>query len=282
VHRLHLEWQRLFAADTDTDADSRALLEADSRTLLDADGARTRALVIEWGRPADWPALGALWQAVQAELGWPAPLIAVNGRDAFQLWVSLAEPVPAAAAQETAQALAARWLPQAPAALMARRLACWPRRSVAATAWSHAAAVPARQPGAEVRWSAFVSPDLAALFGDDPALDIDPGDEAQADLMARHQPISASLWARARQTLPMPEAGIDAGNTTQDRALVGRGPGGDGAGSFPHAAAEPPDLRGPYDDPALFLRAVMNHPAVPLAQRIEAARALLAQAPPRP
>jgi hypothetical protein len=39
-----------------------------------------------------------------------------------------------------------------------------------------------------------------------------------------------------------------------------------------------PDLGGPHDDPAAFLRAVMNDAAVPLALRIEAARALLAHA----
>jgi hypothetical protein len=272
MNRWHLEWRRLFAAGADHDSEPGA--------LLDAAGANTRALVVEWGRPGDWPALAALWQAVQTEIGWPAPLIALNGRDAFQLWVPLAELVPAAVAHQIARALASRWLPRLPPGAMAQRLACWPQRDEAGVSpWGHAAQVPARQAGAEPRWSAFVSPDLAALFGNEPALDIDPGDEAQAELMARHQPVSAALWARARQMLLATEP-QSAACSDPTGALLGQA-GGAGA-AFASAPASPPDLRGPYDDPALFLKAVMNHPAVPLAQRIEAARALLAHAPPRP
>jgi hypothetical protein len=269
MNRLHAEWRRLFAV--------AAIPHASPDALFDAEGVRTRTLVIEWGRPADWPTLRALWQAVQIEFDWPAPLIAIDGRHAFQLWISLAEPVPASAACEAAAALARRWLPQAPAALAAARLAVWPRLdSQAGGIWRHAAPVPARQAGPQPRWSAFVTPDLAAVFGDDPALDIDPGAEAQADLLARCGSVSTLAWARAREALRLDAAesqrvgeGVPGQASAAEERLAGT------PGPLAVAATAGPDLGGPHDDPAAFLRAVMNHPAVPLALRIEAARALL-------
>lgn len=254
MNRLHSEWARLLAVDPGAPND-----------LIDHQG-RTRALVVGWGRPADWSTLAALWQAMQAELGWPAPLIAVDGRDAFQLWFPLAESVPVQAAQQVAAALAARWLPRAPAEAVARRLSVWPRPEQGA--WQHAPRVPARLPGPEPRWSAFVAPDLAAVFNDDPALDIDPGDDAQAELLARHRSIDAKAWARACQSLlksePVP--------TAEPVPATSEPP------TQPPGAAMA-DLTGPFDDPADFLKAVMNHPGAPLAQRIEAARALLLKRP---
>jgi len=252
MNRLHSEWARLLSADP-----------GDPTSLIDPQG-RTRTLVVGWGRPADWSALAGLWQAVQADLDWPAPLIAVDGRDAFQLWFPLAEPVPVQAAQQVATALAARWLPRAPTDTVARRLSVWPRPVDGA--WQHAPRVPARLPGPEPRWSAFVAPDLAAVFNDEPALDIDPGADGQAELLARHRSIDAQAWARACQTLLVAER--------VPTAVP------EAAGSEP--TTQPtwlPDLAGPFDDPADFLKAVMNHPGAPLAQRIEAARALLLKQP---
>jgi hypothetical protein len=122
-----------------------------------------------------------------------------------------------------------------------------------------------------------VAPDLAAVFGDEPTLDIDPGDEAQADLVARGDCVSAAAWARAHRALRQ-----DAATAVPTLATApGLAPGstGDGVdGVTTDAARKMPDLGGPHDDPAAFLRAVMNDAAVPLALRIEAARALLAHA----
>jgi hypothetical protein len=270
MKRLHTEWRRLFAADAGTDGSLAP--------LLDVHGGRTRTLVVEWGRPADWQTLRPLWEAVQAELGWPAPLIALNGCDAFQLWISLAEPVAAREAHEAAAALAARWLPRASGPAIATHLTVWPRPSPQADGtWQHAAPVPARQAGPQPRWSAFVAPDLAAVFGDEPTLDIDPGDEAQADLVARGDCVSAAAWARAHRALRQ-----DAATAVPTLATApGLAPGSAGGGVdgvTTDAARKMPDLGGPHDDPAAFLRAVMNDAAVPLALRIEAARALLAHA----
>jgi hypothetical protein len=102
-------------------------------------------------------------------------------------------------------------------------------------------------------WSAFVSPDLAAVFGDEPVLDIPPGDEAQAELLARLRSVPAEAVADALQGLAPP----------------------------PSPAPAPPAVgtKTGWQTPRDFLMRVMNDPATPLALRIEAAKALLAHGP---
>ena len=78
------------------------------------DDGRVRALVLALARPADWAALGRVWQGVQTDLGWPAPGIAVSGTDACQLWFSLAEPVPPAEAHALLEHLRTRYLADIP------------------------------------------------------------------------------------------------------------------------------------------------------------------------
>ncbi len=227
MNRLQQECHRLFAADTAHDP-----------------AAPVRAVVLEIGRPADWARTAALWRAVQAELGWAAPAIAVNGVDAFQLWFSFDAPLAVADAAAMAQALRARFL----ADLAPARVRQWP---VAGAAARLPPAVPAEQP--DGRWSAFVAADLAPLFAESPWLEIQPGDEAQAGLLAAVLPTKT---AARDALLPLPAA----------TAAVAAAP----------AAAVVPAPQLPAADPRQFLRAVMADAALPLAQRLDAAKALLA------
>ena len=136
-------------------------------SLTDAQG-RVRALVLEAVLPTSWGRLSAVWQGVQAELALPAPAIAVSGTDGVQLWFSLEAPVAAAQGQAFLEGLRARWLSDlAPARV--RLLS------------GQAALVPARL--ADDQWSAFVAPDLAAVFADTPWLDVEPGEDGQAALL---------------------------------------------------------------------------------------------------
>ena len=65
MSRLPQEWQRLYAVSAPSTGDTASPL------LADAQG-RVRAAVVELARPADWAALSAVWQGVQADLGLPA------------------------------------------------------------------------------------------------------------------------------------------------------------------------------------------------------------------
>jgi hypothetical protein len=205
--------------------------------LIDASG-RVRAMVMELAGPADWELLSKVWRGVQLDLELPAPAIAVSGTDALQLWFSLQQPLGAASAAGFLAGLKSRYLAGlAPAG----RLRLSPP---AAGDDFGAALVPAEQ-AATGNWSAFVAPDLAPVFAETPWLDIPPGVDGQADLLARLESIKPEALAAALQQL-------------QQQAPA------------PAAPASGTDV-----DPGRFLQQVLNDESVALALRIEAAKALL-------
>jgi hypothetical protein len=108
-----------------------------------------------------------------------------------------------------------------------------------------------------------VAPDLPAVFGDDPSLDFQPGEDAQAELLSRLASVPPAAWQAALAQL-QPAAAVPVPVTA---AVLAQPP----AASPTHHA-----LNGPYQDPRRFLLDVMNDPTVALAQRIDAAKALLA------
>jgi hypothetical protein len=253
MSRLHTEYQRLYLPP-----DARDAADAEHAPLLGRDG-RVRAMVLGLRQPADWGTLCAVWRAVQTELEWPAPAIAVNGVDAFELWFSLAQPVPAAEAASVLQGLCRRHLPD----VMPARLSLWPGPSPDLQPWT-APRIPALQ-AASGGWSAFVAPDLPAVFGDQPMLDFRPGDDAQAELLSRSVSVRPADWQAAldRHSHAAPGA-------ASARPDPGATPPHAPVGPTPHTA-----LNGPYQDPRAFLSDVMNEPTVPLELRIQAAKALL-------
>lgn len=243
--RLQTQYQRLYQ-----------LPATDSTAGLIGPGGEVRALVLALGKPADWAALSPVWRGVQADLALPAPAIAVNGVDAFELWFSLAQPVVVTEAVVFLQGLHQRYL----AGLKPDRVKLWPTAD--ATPWP-APTIPAQH--APERWSAFVAPDLAAVFGgDDPSLDFQPGEDAQAELLSRLHCIQPDDWQAALRQLQVkvPDTHLAASKPVAPVTAIE---------SSPHPVA----LAGPYQDPRQFLRDVMNDPAIALALRIDAAKALL-------
>ncbi len=229
MNRLHAEQQRLY--------------------LSNAPG--VRAMVLALAQPAGWAQLSKVWQGAQADLELPAPAIAVSGTDSYQLWFSLAQPVPAVQAMAFLASLCGRYLADVPPARI-RLTAC-----DAAEPGRAADVLPPveREPG---QWSAFVTPDLAAVFEDSPWLDLPPGDDAQADLLSRLASIKPEVFERALAQLapvkaPAPSQTHAAGAAVQGQRM-------DKPGS---------------QDPRRFLLGVMNDPSVDMHLRIEAAKALL-------
>jgi hypothetical protein len=205
------------------------------RLYLPADGQVTGA-VLELVRPAGWGELARVWRGVQADLALPAPGIAISGTDAFQLWFSFAQPVAAATALAFVDSLRSRYLGEIPRDRVRTRLAA-------------DAVAPAveRAPG---QWSAFVAPDLAAVFDDEPWLDLPPGADAQADVLARLDRMRPDDFMRALEQL---------------------GPVAEAAPLRNEQPAEAADSA----DPRRFLLGVMNDASIALPLRIEAAKALL-------
>jgi len=243
MNRLQSELQRLYLLPPSSAAD------AVGGTPLIGRLGEVRAMVLELARPADWEPLSGVWRGVQADLQLPAPAIAVSGTDGLQLWFSLQEPVSLSRAAAFLARLQARYL----ADLEPARLRAFPS---ATEPPSHAPLVPAQQ--AETgNWSAFVAQDLAAVFAETPWLDIPPGVEGQADLLARLQGIEPAAFDAAMRRLEPEDAA-----TPAPRPVPSAGNAG--------AAGEATDV-----DPRRFLQRVLNDETVALALRIEAAKALL-------
>jgi hypothetical protein len=221
-------------------------------------GSPGHACVLELARPAAWAPLAVVWQGVQADFGWPAPGIAVNGEDALQLWFSFADPVSPSEALAQLHGLCARYLPSVPAhrlGLIAEAVPPVVPREV--------------RPGAQ--WAAFVAADLAPVFEETPWLDLPPPPEGQAELLAALRSISPEAMALARTQLQ------PAGDTPQTPEPADPLPGSADApapGWRLHTAPQ-----GVSSDAVqaaeTFLLQVMHNEALPWPIRLKAARTLL-------
>lgn len=237
MNRLQSELHRLYAL--------AALAVPDATDAGDAQQVdaceQVRAMVLELGSPADWAPLSAVWQGVQTEFNLPAPAIAVNGKDGYQLWFSLAEALPADQASAFLQALCAHFLPD----VAPERIGLTPAPGRLTTE------VPPQEKSAD-QWSAFVATDLAPVFADAPWLDLPPSPEGQADLLSRLVSIQRADLQAAIARLTSVTTGVDA-----NRAPA-------------RTTSTAPD-----SDPKRFLLGVMHDDTVALRWRIEAAKALL-------
>lgn len=259
MNRLQTELNRLYLPN-DRQSEGQDSATA-AHHLINADG-QVRAMVVEITQPTGWDGVAALWQGVQNELDLPAPAIAVSGSNAYQVWFSLSAPVSVTHAMDFLALLGLRYLgPIAP-----RHIRMMPTADAAAPQHArHASMVPALQTETG-HWSAFVAPELASMFADEPWLDLPPNPDAQANLLSRLVSIKPADFRRAQEQLSLadvsaPRATLSTSTPTADEAdkIPGKG----------HAAAEVDT------DPKRFLLWVMNDPTAELCLRIEAAKALL-------
>ena len=229
--------------------------------LIAPDGT-VRAMVLELARPADWTLLSTLWRGVQTDLELPAPAIAVSGIDGYQLWFSLAEPVSVAQARAFLEFLRLRYL----SGVAPNRLVLRPAADAASPGEiQHARLVPALQP-ATGQWSAFVTPDLAAIFAEEPWLDLPPNPDAQANVLARLESIKPAVFqAILKRLSPVVRMETSPMNAVADETQ----------GRHAHQEAQASASPGNSRDPKGFLLGVMNDPTIDLLLRIEAAKALL-------
>ncbi|PRD68083.1 hypothetical protein C6P61_12970 [Malikia spinosa] len=286
MNRLDTELHRLYLPQPIAPQQAEPAQDA-SPALIGADG-QVRALVLELASAAGWEAVAALWQGLQNELELPAPAIAISGAG-YQVWISLVQPVSVAQARGFLESLCRRFL----AGIAPRHVqmqpsleADAPEASDAAGSARHARLIPA-QLDESGHWSAFISPHLAAMFADEPWLDMKPSPDAQADLLLRLKSLSPADWRRAQlqlepaeaastfaaasSSLPaaMPDPAAAAGN----RPDVENSPDAQASATTGHQGPRAASVA--EQDPRRFLLAVMNDPTAELRWRIEAAKALL-------
>ena len=243
MNRLQSELRRLYVTEPDVGQGT----DPEEACLIDS-GGQVRSMVLELARPADWAALSKLWHGVQADLELPAPAIAVSGQDGFQLWFSLAEPVPAPQAMAFLESLRVRYLGD----IKPERVGLMPAADAASPLHArHARPVPALQ-ASSGHWSAFVAPDLVPVFNDEPWLDIPPSPDGQSDLLSRLKSIPLAEFHRALEQLMPVTVPVQF-----------------------QPASGTAEVASAYLDPKRFLLGVMNDDTVARALRIEAAKALL-------
>ena len=243
MDKLQAQWQRLYAASAAAQGAQVAV----------------RAMVLELARPAEWTAVATVWHAVQVEMQLPAPAIAVCGPDGYQLWFSVAQPVPPAQARRFLDALRLRfWGDVKP-----ERVRLLLQGDGSSAAVCRQVPAPLAQEGT---WSAFVAPDLAPVFTEEPWLDGPPNPDGQAELLARLDPMPLADFEQALRRLEVDAA------PSHPAAHADSVPA---HGSVDSRSSSAMAQVGAHPGPRLFLLEVMNNDAVPLALRIDAAKALL-------
>ncbi|MFL6673254.1 MAG: hypothetical protein ACJ8LG_08190 [Massilia sp.] len=149
-------------------------------TLATGDGL-TRALVIPFNKTGDseeaqhWTRLCAVANALQAELGFPAPAVSISSANGYKLWLSLEAPVPVAQAQKFLELL---------------RQAYFPDMYLPPDAVSAPVELPPCLNQGTGKWAAFIHPGMGASFADESGLEMAPPLAGQAAFLEGLQSIS--------------------------------------------------------------------------------------------
>lgn len=165
--------------------------------LVGPDGL-TRAAVVDFrklksGDPAQhWNLLCQLANAVQTELGLPAPAVSISGADGYRLWISLESATPVGLVRQFLELLRDMYCP-------------------ALVLHDPAPSLPPCLDAHTGKWAAFIHPDLGASFADDSGLEMAPPLAGQAALLDGLHSISAAQLQDALERLqPLPAAPQDA------------------------------------------------------------------------
>jgi hypothetical protein len=154
--------------------EQRVLGQSTNDINLSTDDGLSRAMVIAFDKPANgsnsddgahWSSLCALANALQTELGFPAPAVSISGANGYGLWLSLEIPVPTAEAQAFLELL---------------RNAYFPDMELRADAVSGPVELPPCLHPDTGKWAAFIHPGMGASFADESGLEMAPPFAGQA------------------------------------------------------------------------------------------------------
>lgn len=185
---------------------------------LVTDNGLTRAMVIAFRKMADseeaqhWTLLCAAANALQVQLGLPAPAVSISGADGYGLWLSLEVPAPTAQIQKFLELL---------------RKACFPSVELRPDAASAPVELPPCLHASTGKWAAFIHPGLGASFADEAGLEMAPPFAGQAALLESLQSISEAQFLRAMKLLeqshglaPMTSAPVPERASARDGLLL--------------------------------------------------------------
>lgn len=156
----------------------------------------TRALVIAFDKTSDggdahWSRVCSVANALQAELGLPAPAVSVSGVNGYGLWLSLETPVPVAQAQQFLALL---------------RKAYFPEIELRPDTVGAPVELPPCLHQSTGRWAAFIHPGMGASFADESGLEMAPPFAGQAGFLEGLKSIGEAQFLRAIETLQQSQA----------------------------------------------------------------------------
>jgi hypothetical protein len=232
MEKLLAELTRLYLAPEGATRDALAQHVLGQQTLAfkltTADGL-TRALAIPFRKQAGseeghhWTRLCEVANALQAELGLPAPAVSINGASAFNLWLSLAVPVPAGEAQEFLELLRKRYFPEI---------------EIDPDAATAPVYLPPCLNPRSGKWAAFIHPGMGASFADESGLELAPPLVGQAGFLEPLDSIGEEQFARAVRKLQQPPAGAASAAAAPAEVQAAYAPAGAAAAAGSPAASE--------------------------------------------
>ncbi|MTV37820.1 hypothetical protein [Duganella radicis] len=154
--------------------------------LVSTDGLM-RTLVIDFPKAAEeqhWARLCDVANALQTELGLPAPAVSVSGGECYRLWLSLARPIPEAQAKQFLALLHKAYFEDEPIDFGRNRVD-----------------LPPAQNRATGLWAAFVNPGMGGALAEDLGLEMAPPETAQAVFLEPLASITEEEFNQALATL---------------------------------------------------------------------------------
>jgi hypothetical protein len=164
--------------------------------LTTADGL-TRALAIPFrkvfgdGESGHWDRLCMVANALQADLGLPAPAVSIDGASAYRLWLSLETPVPASEAQDFLELL---------------RQAYFKEAELAPDAATAPVYLPPCLNPRSGKWAAFIHPGMGASFAEESGLEVAPPLAAQVGFLETLDSIDDMQFREALHKLEQRQA----------------------------------------------------------------------------
>jgi hypothetical protein len=165
----------------------------------------TRALAITFrkafgdGETGHWDRLCKVANALQADLGLPAPAVSIDGASAYRLWLSLETPVAASEAQDFLELL---------------RQAYFPELELAPDAATAPVYLPPCLNPRSGKWAAFIHPGMGASFAEESGLEMPPPLGAQVGFLEGLDSIAEDQFRAG---------GAQAGTTARTRARTRAG-----------------------------------------------------------
>lgn len=160
-------------------------------SLVTADG-MTRTMAIPFDKLADseeaqhWSLLCLVANALQEQLGLPAPAVSISGTNGFRLWLAFEAPVPTALIQQFLGLLRDAYFPN---------MDLGPGAAIALTE------LPPCLHRSTSKWAAFINPGLGASFADESGLEMAPPFAGQAALLENLKSITEPQFSHAMNML---------------------------------------------------------------------------------